>query len=573
MAKEVLEMEVKSNIKSVTKDTDEMAQSVKGAKEETKGLAKETENVGDASEKSVSGVKKLTVGFKTLATATGFIFLLNKAFEAFQEILGKNQRVVDDLDVAMESLSIAFNDLFGFIESNIGKITGFFKSIFEDPTQSVKDFGTAIKDNLIERFNSLLDTFGHLGKALGHLMEGEFGAAFDSVKDAGKESIDIWTGVDNSVDKLATTMTNAAGKIKDYATETFESAKATIELRKAAELAAVTNQGIIEQKDREAELQRQIRDDETKTFAERITANEKLKTILEDQEKLMLANAQAAVDYAQAQKDINASDENKIKLQEALNEQDAIKAQIAGFMSEQLTNQVSLEKELGEVQNEVLLAGLEGLALELTELERAYELKLEMARKAGADTAAITEQYEKERGDIIKGYQKEEVRSIEELSKNEIKWAEMTADEKMNIAAETAGNLSTVLGETTAAGKAAAIVQATIDTYAAAQSSFKAMAGIQVVGPVLGGIAAAAAIASGLKNVQAIASAGGGGGGGGSISAPATAETQPPAPQMMSGDFSIGGLEAPEPIKAFVVTDEMTSSQNQLADIRRRATI
>ena len=86
MAKEVLEMEVKSNIKSVTKDTDKMAESVKGAKEETKGLAKETENVGDASKKSVGGVKKLTVGFKTLAKATGFIFILNKAFEAFQEI-------------------------------------------------------------------------------------------------------------------------------------------------------------------------------------------------------------------------------------------------------------------------------------------------------------------------------------------------------------------------------------------------------------------------------------------------------------------------------------------------------
>ena len=42
---------------------------------------------------------------------------------------------------------------------------------------------------------------------------------------------------------------------------------------------------------------------------------------------------------------------------------------------------------------------------------------------------------------------------------------------------------------------------------------------------------------------------------------------------MMSGEFDLSGGIAPEPIKAFVVTDEMTSSQNQLANIRRRATI
>ena len=57
-----------------------------------------------------------------------------------------------------------------------------------------------------------------------------------------------------------------------------------------------------------------------------------------------------------------------------------------------------------------------------------------------------------------------------------------------------------------------------------------------------------------------------GGGGGGSTPAP-------PAPQMMSGAFDISGGVAPEATKAYVVTDEMSNSQNQLANIRRRATI
>ena len=42
---------------------------------------------------------------------------------------------------------------------------------------------------------------------------------------------------------------------------------------------------------------------------------------------------------------------------------------------------------------------------------------------------------------------------------------------------------------------------------------------------------------------------------------------------MMSGEFQLGGGVEPDPVKAFVVTDEMSSSQNQLANIRRQATI
>jgi len=64
---------------------------------------------------------------------------------------------------------------------------------------------------------------------------------------------------------------------------------------------------------------------------------------------------------------------------------------------------------------------------------------------------------------------------------------------------------------------------------------------------------------------------GAGGGGGGGVSAPATPAT--PAPQMMSGAFDLSGGLEPEPTRAYVVTDEMTNSQNQLANIRRRATI
>jgi hypothetical protein len=384
-------------------------------------------------------------------------------------------------------LSLAFNDLFKFLSSNIGTITGYFKSIFEDPKQSLIDFGSAIKENLIERFDSLLDTFGHLGKALGHLFKGEFSEAFDSVKDAGKESIDIITGVDNSVDKITETATNASKALKEYAKSTVNTATTMVNLRKESELAAVKVQGLIEEYDRQAEKLRQVRDDETKTFEERIAANEELGRVLKEQEEEMLKLIDIRIKEAELDLAKNDSVENQIKLQEALNEKKAVEAQITGFQSEQLVNQVSLQKEQTQV------------ALE-------------------------------------------------------------NAEAQLQAYSDLAGALSSLAGE----NKALAVAQATIDTYAGATKAF-------AQGGVAGFVSGAAIIAAGLSNIRKILSVDvGSSGGGGSSALPS--ETGTPAPEMLSGAFTLGTPEQ-QPVQAYVVTDDMTNNQNKLANIRRRATI
>ena len=548
MAKEIIEAEIKSNIGEVSEGIDKATKS-------TKKLGKETEGVGEASKKSAGGVKKLTVGFKALAKASGVVFLLNKAFEIFQEVLGKNQRVVDLFGIAMESLSIAFNDLFSYLSGNVGKVTGWFKDMFENPAEKIRELGDTIKDAFIDRFNQALEVIGLVAKSFGQLIDGEFRAAFETIKEAGKETVDVFTGVDKSYEQVAKT-------IKTYVSTTIDAATATIELNKAAELAAVQVQGLIEDYDRQAEKLRQVRDDETKTFAERIEANTRLGEVLKEQGVEMQKLVDIQVNAAQVEFNKNQSQENLIALTEALNERKAVEAQITGFQSEQLTNQVSLEKELGETKRELLLSGLEGLALELAELQTAYDLKIEMARKAGEDTTAITEKFESDQSAIKKKYEKEKET-----------WSKMSSDAQLGIMSTTAGNMIKILGEETAAGKAMAVTQATIDTYRGATAAYAALAGIVPVGPVLAPIAAGAAIASGLANVKAILATDGGGGSAPSGGSVPTAGATAPAPEMMSGAFELGGGQAPEPVKAYVVTDEMSNSQDQLANIRRRATI
>ena len=617
MAKDTLNLEVKSNIKSVTKDSDALGRSIGKAVDETKGLGG---TLKDAGEKGAGGFKKMGTAVKGMGMAlkAAGIGLIVALVAKLMEVFSKNQKVVDAFDTAMTALSIAFNDLFSFLSESVGKITGWFKEIFENPKESLISFGDAIKENLIERFNSLLEVFGFLGKALKELMDGEFGAAFDSVKEAGVEMADVFTGVDGTVEKVTETFNKAGEAIIDYTKEVYDSAKAITQLNKAAEMAAVVNQGIIADKVREAELLRQTRDSEKETFAARIKANQDLKVTLEAQKKALLENANIMIAAAQAQKKMNGSQENKIALQQAINEKKAIEEQITGFMSEQLQNQESLERELAEVKKELAQDSIEGMERELLELKNSYESKLDMARKADVDSLALTEKYERERQKIIDDAANARQEIIDDAANAELAIRieaakkiraeeQKTADFKNDLAlkslqlvgshidasiselegsyakekelAEANGQDTTAIDEKyekerkRIAGqqKAFKVAEALITTYQMASLAYKD--GLEAGGPyglVLGPIAAGVAAAAGLANVrQILAQDVGGGGGGGAPSA--ISET--PAPQMMSGAFELTGGQEVEPARAYVVSDDITDSQNGLAIIRRRATI
>lgn len=83
---------------------------------------------------------------------------------------------------------------------------------------------------------------------------------------------------------------------------------------------------------------------------------------------------------------------------------------------------------------------------------------------------------------------------------------------QLDTAKDFFGNISALQNsenkKIAAVGRAAAIAQATINTYQSATAAYAAMAGIPYIGPALGAAAAAAAIAAGLANVAKIRSSG-----------------------------------------------------------------
>ena len=307
------------------------------------------------------------------------------ALDKLKELFQSNQKVVDTFNIAFEALSIAFNDFFNFISKNVGAVSEFFKKIFNDPLASVKALGNAIKDNIIERVKSALEVFGFLGKAMKKLFAGDFKGAIDEVKNAGSEFVDVLTGVDNSVEKASEVISEGVTALTEYTKSTVEAATANVELKKQAELAAVANQGLIEKYDLQAESLRQIRDDERLSIEERKKANDELLLVLDQQEKAMLENAQISLRAAQAElkKDKN-NIEFKKAVMEAENELAAVRAQVAGFRSEQQANDLALSKEELEMANSKLEAennlSIERKRFNAEQIEDEKERLLELQR-------------------------------------------------------------------------------------------------------------------------------------------------------------------------------------------------
>ena len=508
--KETFEFEIKGNIKDAAKDVEKLADEIKGGVKETKQLSKATSEGGKGFKRLTGSVKKLGSGLKALGVG-----LILAAFTQLKEIFGQNQRVADGFRTATEFLSITFNKFFGFLSENTGKASSFMSKLFgSEAVKNALSFGKTLGIDIMTRIKNLIQGIGGLGQALFKVFKGDFQEAFEVGKTALSNLKDSVTGnvVENV--KMENAITKVTNKIKDFSKSTLDAAKSNVELDKSAALAESRNRILLEQFDRQAEVQRQIRDDESKSMPERIAANEKLGELLKEQKELMLANADIAVDAAQKELDKNKDNvELQIALNEAIAEREGIIAQVTGFESEQLTNTISLQRELQDLEKEQ----------HEKELERLQEIDDKNQEIADANKAR--------------------------------KEAELEAFSQLT------GALGALAGE----NKALAVAQATIDTFAGATKAF-------AQGGVAGFVTGAAVIAAGLANVRKIlATDVGDGGGGGSV--PSVSQ-QAPAPQMVSGAFTLSGATPDfEPARAFVVSDDITNSQNKLANIRRRATI
>lgn len=347
----------------------------------------------------------------------------------------------------------------------------------------------------------------------------------------------------------ATAVDNFTSKIKEASKAGMELAKMEAELQKAQRQ---TEKVQLDYQKR-AEKLRQLRDDETKSVAERMKINEQLGAVLKDQLKEEMKIANLALKIAEKRVALEGeSTANLDALAEAQTRVSDIQERLAGQESEQLSNLNGLRREALALAEEARKADeaafndfAKSIETDLKESNAAMRSSIEEGEQLLNDSIAAmkeeasritAEEAQKEIDRITLDYETKqalaqeniftmlefEKQALETKRQQEIYYANQIGADveainkkydraeleierakvnaKLAIAESFAGQVAELFGEQTRIGKIAASAQTLINTYLGAQAAFAQTPG----GIVIKSAAAALATAIGLKNVQKI---------------------------------------------------------------------
>ena len=307
----------------------------------------------------------------------------------------------------------------------------------------------------------------------------------------------------------------------------------------------------VETAQRRAEIEalKLIAEDVSKSETERLAAAEEAFKIENDLLDKRVANAEEAL---RLQQEEMALGEN---MQEDLDKEAELLINLANIRAESTTKQIELNNKINSIEAEVAAKRTERNQARLDEIaaEKKASDDLYDAQIAQANAFEVRVKAQADREKAI-------AKELEDFKK-------ATIQQGFGAAAAA--------GENVALSKGVAAAQVIYNTQ---QGIMAAMGATSIADKLLPyPLRLANAISTGVMGAAALSkimstdpTSAGGGGGGGVVGGTAP---QTPAPQMMSGAFELSGGVEPEPTRAYVVTDEMTNSQNQLANIRRRATI
>jgi hypothetical protein len=522
--------------------------------------------------KTGNSVSKAVGGIGTALKGIG-IGVFIAAFDQLKEVFTGNQKVMDIFNTLLNTLKILFNDL---AEAVLPPVSKLLNSIFSDPVQSIKDFGGAIKDYVLNYFDQVFSALGHLGKAFTSFFSGEFTQALEEVKLAGADMVDAIVGVEEggieAVKNVAKKALEYAKNLPNQIKEAVNSAQALVELEKAAQLAAVQRQKIQLEYQRSAEVLRQLRDDETKSIDERIKANAELLALLEEQTAKEREQIAIQVAFARAEYEKNKTTENLVALRQAELELIDLTERLEGQRSEALTNQNSLMREQLDIQR-----SQQETAQEIYQIQEEASLELldnEVAR-AEKEIEIAQNVFDKKKqflqeqialyaeGTQARADAENELAVLEaENASRRLTLEKTLQDAKVATIQQALASVASLVGEQTAAGKALALAQVAIDTYTGAT---KALA----QGGVYGYIGAAGIIASGIANTRSIMAVETPDGGG--VSAPSIVDNlQVPSQAAQFNVVGQGGInqlaesigqQNRQPMRAYVVGGDITSSQ------------
>lgn len=562
-------------------------------------------------DKAAGGLKKLGTALKALAINPIILILiaLVAAFQGLVKIFKTSDEAATKMEARFAQIKAILDVLRQRVLTFASALTNLFKGNWRQAGQDMKNTFTGIGDQMRDATSAAYD----------------YVLAMDAIEDAEKNYVSQSAENRNKIARLEYTAQDrtkstaerkkalqeamALGEEEVAAQREFTRKKLDAGISALAGANRVTEQELlayIKMTDSERELAGQaVRDlydrnqekvdglDElyaqyinldTQYYEENKRNISRLSGFEEEERNKRVENARKEIDslfeYWEAQKQAETEYDDWKREKDAKEAQSAVEYIRAQAEAEEEYKEWKKTQEQIDAENRLAILEAQGqseFAIQREKLDMQYRAEMEAANKTGADRLLIEHKYAEAR------------RKIEEYE----------AEAKMQILSGFTGSIAQLLGENTAVGRAAAVAQATIDTYLAAQKAYAASAAIPPA-PLWGIAAAASAVVSGIATVKKIVSVKSGlpgDSGGGSVptataisgSAPAarmTATATRPSvltqmsQQQLNAQANIPQLTKEDLVDAFssmpaprVTVEDINARQAQVQKVEVRATI
>jgi len=617
----------------------DMVKQQKEADKQQEKLNDSVDDLGKSAKNSEKGLKSIQKGISGIGVAFKAIGigLIISAFNTFKDVLLSNQEVADLFSTAMTTVNVVFNKTVGVIIDAIkytreatggfdalGKVLGGLITLQLTPLKlaffGIKQAITGAQLIWEKSF------FGDKDPETIDKLQKEFDETALKIKEVGEEAVkaglDVVTNFSEAVGEVGTLTSKTIEGIKEISiSASIEQAKNITQARNNFELLALQQQRLQLQYQKDAEILRQIRDDQQLSIDRRIEANEELSEVLRLQNDVEAKTIKARISgLQQEQNALGVTIERTNEIYQLQTDLIDVQERLAGQESEQLTNrnallkeQIQLNQSLSDAEKERRLEQLEFDASQ--EEEKSLQLE-KQKEKLLIENELILEDIERKRELFALGTQARVDAENEYLSrKQEIDNAitanaaeslkQQLADEKAVAEAKKKireSNISNVsrgidlikqLGDKSRALQAASVIaenavgvgKTIINTQAANAAATLKYAALP------GGIALAAAeraannVGAGISIASSVLATKnalsqlkqGGNVEGGSTQGSGGSEASAPSFNVVQGTGTNQIAESlareQQPIEAFVVSSNMTTSQELNRNIIESSTI
>tara|TARA_R100000329_G_scaffold52283_1_gene48086 strand:+ start:184 stop:2490 length:2307 start_codon:yes stop_codon:yes gene_type:complete len=223
------------------------------------------------------------------------------------------------------------------------------------------------------------------------------------------------------LEKLVDLFNNTIGALFGFSSASNDAASALVEQRNKVQLLTAELALLQLQYQKEAELMRQIRDDEARSIDERIQANFELGKVLAEQMEQEKALAMEGLRLAEMELALNEDNiDLQTKLIDAKTKLAEIDERITGQRSEQLTNLNALEREREAQQKEAAVKREEQLRKEAEALQNLIDLQNEDIKVKKKAFRTINEQFDnaekanKEQLELLEKQKAQELANLEQ---------------------------------------------------------------------------------------------------------------------------------------------------------------